>query len=131
MSWLTVRSIVTYCVYFCVWTRNLNKQLPFLSVWLQHHRKKVTFILLTDTPISVSVFLQLLVSAVVSVVWAFYRAHFRISCRCPRPTYLNRNNWMCDSTLFHLNCREVLPSDNRTLFDVLRSFCWTRSLWKH
>jgi len=30
------------CVCVCVWSSNLNKQSPYLSISLQHHRKKVT-----------------------------------------------------------------------------------------
>jgi hypothetical protein len=51
---------------------NINKQSPYPSVWLQHHTKKVTYSLLTDTPIAVSVFLQLLDSAVVRLVGPLY-----------------------------------------------------------
>ena len=31
--------------------------------------------------------------AVLSVVWTFYRAHFRKICTCRKETYLHRNKW--------------------------------------
>jgi hypothetical protein len=55
---------------------NLNKQSPYPSVNLQHHRKKLTYSLLTNSQIVVGVFLQLLYSAVIRDLWGLLDGTF-------------------------------------------------------
>ena len=125
MSWSLVRRILTDCVYVCVCVcvceRESVIQKPQQTVTLAlslaaapqkesninltYRHSKCSWRLL-PAPRQCSCF----------SLWAFYRANCRISCACPRPTYLNRNTWMCDRNLFHLNFREVFPCDNRKRF---------------
>jgi hypothetical protein len=91
---LVARLEAKHQVFPCLCVMQEPEQTFTLALSLtKHRRKKVIWRLLTDTRNPVGSCFQLLDSAVVSVVWVFYRAQLRLSFACQREAYHYLDSW--------------------------------------